>query len=266
MSAFGQERRRLPIMPTLVAAYLDLRRLLTAMRALMLSAFLIMLATSVAGDLVPQRLWDQELAGEALGLAQNALEAFLLTPIVIAIHRFVILDKITPNYTVPIGDPVFGIFFGWLLALKVLTGLPIDLLGVLQTLNWSLAASTLVFVVALIAAAGVSLRLTILLPALAVEAPGATLAHALVDTKGQVPRILALFSLALAPWAAATIGGVLLLGRGAMIAGSPLAILSLLMGGVVQTIMLALTAVIASYAFMALGARVKRAAQPHVPG
>jgi ABC-type proline/glycine betaine transport system permease subunit len=43
-----------------------------------------------------------------------------------------------------------------------------------------------------------------------------------------------------------------------MIAGSPLAILSLLMGGVVQTIMLALTAVIASYAFMALGARVKR--------
>jgi hypothetical protein len=137
MSAWGQERRRLPIMRTLVAAYRDLGRLLTTMRALMLSAFLIMLATSVAGDLVPQRLWDQELAGEALGLAQNAIEAFLLTPIAIAIHRFVILDKITPNYTVPIGDPVFGIFFGWLLALKALTGLPIDLLGVLQTLNWA---------------------------------------------------------------------------------------------------------------------------------
>jgi hypothetical protein len=253
-------QRRLPIMPTVVAAYRDFGRLLTAMRALMLSAFLIMLATSVAGDLVPQRLWDQQLTGEALGLAQNAIEAFLLTPIVIAIHRFVILGKITPNYTVPVGEPVFGIFFGWLLALKILVGLPIDLLGVLQTLNWSLPASTLAFALALIAALGVALRLTILLPALAVEAPGATLAHALADTKGHALRILALFSVAEVPWLAVTIGGVLLLGRGATIAGSPLAILSLLMGGVVQTLALALTAVIASYAFMALAVQVKHAA------
>jgi hypothetical protein len=189
----------------------------------------------------------------------------LLTPIVIAIHRFVILDKVTPNYTVPIGEPVFGIFFGWLLALKILIGLPIDLLGVLQTLNWSLPASTLAFALALIAAIGVSLRLTILLPALAVEAPGATLSHALADTKGHALRVLGLFFLALAPWLAATTAGVVLLGRGAMVTGSPLAMLSLMMGGVVQTITLSLTAVIASHAFMALAAQVKRAAQPHVP-
>jgi hypothetical protein len=258
-------QRRLPILPTLVAAYRDLGRLLTAMRALMLSAFFIMLATSVAAELVSQRLWDQELAGEALGFAQNAIEAFLLTPVVIAIHRFVILDKITSKYTVPLGEPVFGIFFGWLLSLKVLIGLPFDLLGVLQTLNWSLPASTLAFALALIAAVGVLLRLTILLPALAVEAPGATLSHALADTKGHVLRALALFFLALAPWLGAAIGGVLLLGRGATITGSPLAMLSLVMGGVLQTITLSLTAVIASHAFMALSAQVKRAAQPHVP-
>jgi hypothetical protein len=72
--------------------------------------------------------------------------------------------------------------------------------------------------------------------------------------------VLALFSVALAPWLAATLGGVLLLGRGAMIAGSLLAILSLVMGGVLQTITLSLTAVIASYAFMALAAQVKHAA------
>ena len=258
-------QRRLPILPTLVAAYRDLGRLLTAMRAVMLSAFFIVLATSVAAELVPQRLWDQELAGEALGFAQNVVEAFLLTPIVIAIHRFVILDKITPNYTVPIGEPVFGIFFGWLLALKVLVGLPFDLLGLMQTLDWSLPASVLALVLALIAAVGVSLRLTILLPALAVEAPGATPSHALADTKGHALRVLALIFLALAPWLAATIGGVLLLGRGATITGSPLAMLSLVMGGVLQTIMLALTAVIASHAFMALAAQVKRAAQPHAP-
>jgi hypothetical protein len=255
-------KQRLPITPTLVAAYRDLGRLLTAMRALMMSAFLIMLAISAAADFVPQRLWDQELAGEALGLAQNAIEAFLLTPVVVAIHRFVILDKITPNYTLPVGDPVFRIFFSWLLALEVLLGLPFDLLGVLQTLNWSLSAITLAFALALIAAVGVALRLTILLPALAVGAPGATASHAAADTKGHVLRILALFVLALVPWLAAAFGGVLLLGRGAMITGSPLAMLSLVMGGVLQTITLALTVVIASYAFMALAAQVKRAPHP----
>jgi hypothetical protein len=254
------KQRHLPIVPMLVAAYRDLGRLLRQMRALMLSAFVIMLATSVAEVLIPKRLSDQLLVGEALTLAQNAVEAFLLTPIVIAIHRFVILDKITPNYTVPVGEPVFGIFFAWLLALKVLVGLPIDLLGVLQTLDWSLLASTLAFALALIAAVGVSLRLTILFPALAVEAPGATPSHALADTKGHVLRILALFCLAQAPWIAAAFGGVLLLGRGAMITGSPLGMLSLVMGGILQTIALALTAVIASLVFMALASQVKRAA------
>jgi hypothetical protein len=251
------KQRRLPIMPILVAAYRDLGRLLTEMRALMLSAFLILLASSVAEVLIPQRLSDQLLAGEALALAQNAVEAFLLTPIVIAIHRFVILGKITSTYTVPVGEPVFGIFFAWLLALKVLVGLPVDLLGVLQSLNWSLPASTLAFALALIAAVGLALRLAILLPALAVEAPGATPSHALADSKDYGLRILALFCLAQAPWIAAAFGGVLLLGRGATVTGSPLGMLSLLMGGFLQTGMLALTAVIASHAFLALAAQVK---------
>jgi len=258
-------QRRLPIMPTLIAAYRDLGRLLTAMRALMLSAFLIMLAISVAAELVPQRLWDQQLVGEALGLVQNAVEAFLLTPVVIAIHRFVILDKITRNYTVPIGEPVFGVFFGWLFVLKVFVGLPMDMLGLLQTLYWSLWTSTLVFAVAMVAAVTVTLRLTILLPALAVGAPGATPLHALADTKGHVLRLLALFCLALAPWLAVAIGGAVLLGRGATITGSPLAMLSLVMGAVLQTIMLSLTAVVASYAFMALAEQVKRVVQRQPP-
>lgn len=193
-------QRSLPIVPTLVAAYRDLGRLLIAMRAIMLSAFLIVLAMSVAGELVPLRIWDQPLAGEALGLAQNAIEAFLLTPVLMAIHRFVILDKITSNYTVPIGEPDFILFFGWLFALKVLAGLPVDILGLLQTFDWSPWASTFAFAVGMIAALTVVLRLTILLPALAVGAPGATPLHALADTKGHVLRLLALFFLALAPW------------------------------------------------------------------
>lgn len=258
-------QRRLQIMPSLVAAYRDFGRLLIAMRAIILSAFLILLAISVAEEFVPKDLSEQQLSGEALGLVKDAVWAFLLAPVVIAVHRFVILDEITPAYTLPVGEPVFRVFFGWLFALKVFVGLPIDLLGILQTLNWSLRGSTLVFAVALIAAVAVSLRLTILLPALAVEAPGATPSHALADTKGQALRILVLFLLALLPWLALDFGGVLLLGPSAQIPGTPLAMISLAMGGVLQTITLALTAVIASYAFMALSAQVRRAAEPQAP-
>ena len=249
--------RRLPVIPTLVAAYRDWGGMLIAMRAIILSAILIITAISVAEEFVPKDLSEQQLSGEALGLVKDAVWAFLLAPVVIAVHRFVILDEITPAYTLPVGEPVFRVFFGWLFALKVFVGLPFDLLGALQTLNWSLRASALAFAVAFISAIVVSLRLTILLPALAVEAPGATPSHALADTKGQALRILSLLLLALLPWLAADIGGVFLLGPSAQITGTPLAMIFLVMGGVLQTITLSLTTVIASHAFMALAAQVK---------
>jgi hypothetical protein len=253
--------RRLPILPTLLAAYRDLGRVLASLRVLMLCAFLILLAVSASQSLIPRRLWEQQLTGEALDLVWAAAEAFLLAPIMIAIHRFVILERITGSYTVPIGEPAFAVFFGWLLALKILFGLPFDLLGVVQTLDWSLPASTFVFALALIVAIGVSLRLSILLPALAVEAPGATPSHALADTKGYVLRVLALFLLGLLPWVAVSVAVALLLGRGATVASSPLGMLSLIMQGVLQTAVLVLAAVIASYVFIALAALVRRPAR-----
>ena len=258
-------QRRLQIMPTLVAAYRNWGRLLTAMRAIILSAFLIILAISVAAELVPQRLWEQPLSGELLGLVQDAIWALLLTPVVIAIHRFVILGEITPAYTLHVGAPGFRIFFAWLFALKIFVELPFDLLGALETLDWSPRASTLAFAVALITAIAVSLRLTILLPALAVEAPGATPSRALADTKGQALRLLLLFLLALLPWVAVDFGIVLLLGPGAQITGTPLAMIFLVISGVLQMIVLSITAVIASCAFMSLAAQVKHAVEPQAP-
>jgi hypothetical protein len=256
---------RLPILPTVAASYRDWWRMLFALHAVMTSAFLILLAIAAVAEFVPQRLWDQQLAGEALGLIQDALWVVLLAPVVIAIHRFVILGETTRAYSFPVGKPVFRSFLGWLFALKVLAGLPFDLLGLLQTLGLSLGASSLGFAVALIAAAAVSLRLTILLPALAVMAPGASAAHALADTRGQALRILAIFGLALLPWVAATVGGVIALGRGIAVTGSPQMMIGLVMGGVLQTAMLSLTAVIASHAFMALAAQLKRSTAP-LPG
>lgn len=250
--------RQLPIIRTLAVAYRDWRRVLLALRMLVAGAFLILVTLDTVAEFVPQSLWGQNLTGQALDLADDAIWAMLLTPIVIAVHRFVIQDVVTPGFTLPLGNPVYQKVAVWLFALKVLSGLPFDLLGMMQMLGWPLWASTLGFVVALVAAIGLSLRLAILPPALAVQAPGATALHALADSKGQVLRLFAIFFLALIPWVAVGVGDIVLLGRRIGVTGSPQMMIGLVMGGLLQTIVLTLSAVIASHAFQTLADAVNR--------
>jgi hypothetical protein len=256
----AMKERRLPVVPTLIAVYRDLRRVLSSLRAIVIAAFLILLAISVAVDFVPQRLWDQTFSGEALSLLQNAGWALLLTPVVIAIHRFVVLGEVTPTYGLDVGERSFRLIFMWLLALKVFSGLPYTLLGALQTLGLFALATLVPFAAALIAVTAVSLRLTILIPAIAVAAPGARPTPAFHDTKGQTLRILAIFLLTLAPWVAAILASVILLGPRISLAGSVQAMIGHIAGGIVQTAILCLSAIIASHAFMFLAAKVKSAA------
>ncbi len=250
---------RLPIVPTLMAAYRDGWRLLFPLRTIIISGLLILLAISVAAELVPHRLWDQQLSGEALGLLQDAVWAFLLTPIVIAIYRFVILGEVTPNYGLDIGEPAFRLMFIWLFGLRVFSELPYTLLGALQALGFSPQATAIPFAIALIVATAVLLRLTILYPALAVEAPGATAPHAFADSKGQGLRIFAILLLALVPWIVAVITIVILLGPGVRVVGSAPAMISLIIGGIAQMAVVCLSAAVASHAFMDLAAQVKSA-------
>jgi hypothetical protein len=62
---------------------------------------------------------------------------------------------------------------------------------------------------------------TVLLPAIAVEAPGASPRLTFIDTKGQALRILAILLLALAPWISAIFVSVILLGPRVSVTGSP---------------------------------------------
>jgi hypothetical protein len=163
-------QHKLPIWPTLSAAYGEWRRMLPALRPLVINAFLIVLAISVLDQFVPARLVDQEFFGTAITLAEAAVRAFLLTPILVAIHRFVILDEITKTYVVPLGEPAFRRFFAWLFTLEVLAGFPLDFLSALQALNITFAASTAGFVAALVVAVAPMVRLSILPPAIAVNA------------------------------------------------------------------------------------------------
>jgi hypothetical protein len=252
----------LPILPTLAAAYREWWRTLAALRPLVINAFLIVLAISALDQFIPAKLSEAELSGTVITLLEAALHALLLAPIVAAIHRFIILEETTKAYALPLGEPEFRRFFGWLLVIELLGGLPLDFLGLMQALNISAVASTVAFVVAVIAALALMLRLSILPPAIAVGAPGARPAQALADTKGYALRIFAIFLLALIPWLiAGGLAGIALLGRGIEARGSVPAMIGLLLGSVVQTAALTLMAAIASLLFIALAVQVRRPAR-----
>jgi hypothetical protein len=253
----GPLRQRLPVVATVAAAYREWWRACSALRTLVFSAFVILLAVAAVSDFIPQRFWDQGLLGEVLSLAQQAIRSVLLAPILIGIHRFVILDETARGYAFPAGEPIFWTFVAWLFGLDILTGLPLDLLGLMQALNVPVWTSTFIFIV-LLAAVVLALRLSILLPAIAVDAPGIRPALALADTRGYALRMLAITVLAAIPWLAVSAIGTWLVGRRIDVVGSFPAMISLLMTGALQTISLSLMTVIVSLVFVALGAKIKR--------
>jgi hypothetical protein len=256
----------LPVVATVAAAYREWWRACSALRTLVFSAFVILLAAAAVSDVIPQRFWDQGLLGEVLSLALQAIRSVLLAPILIGIHRFVILDEPARGYAFPAGQPEFWTFVAWLFGLDFLTGLPIDLLGLMQTLNVPVWTSTFIFIVMLAVAVILALRLSILLPAIAVDAPGIKPALALADTRGYALRMLAITVLAVIPWLAVSAIGTWLIGRRIAVVGSFPAMFGLLMGGALQTISLSLMAVVVSLVFVALGAKTKRSIAPSARG
>ena len=250
--------RVLPIWRTIAATYREWWRMLPVLRPLVVDAVLLVIAISALDAFVPTRWSVQEPSASIITLVEAALRALLLAPVVAAIHRFIIRDNITKAYTLPLADAQFRRFFGWLFALELIGGFPLDFLGWMQAFDVSLGASTVAFAVALVAAFALMLRLVVLPPAIAVGAPGARFTQALADTRGYSLRIFAIFVLALVPWLAlGGLIGMVLIRHGSEETGSAAAMAGIAVGGVIQTITLTLMAVIASLVFIALAAQVR---------
>jgi hypothetical protein len=248
--------KRLPILRAVSRAYEDVWRVLFALRTLVVCALLIILAVKVAEDFVPMRVWNGPLLGHFLDFVLSAMQSFCLTPIMIAIHRFIILDEVTPSYAVDPGQPSFIAFFSWLVALSLLSDAVLSVQEVLTAIGFSAATAIGPTLMVTIVVTIVSLRLTILFPAVAVGARGAIAANALADSKGHVLTIFLIFLLALLPLAALAVGVTLLLGPGVMIPGTPVAIIRLVVASAIHTTVLTLCVAIASRLFQAIGSRL----------
>ncbi|HKY09684.1 MAG TPA: hypothetical protein VJQ55_15650, partial [Candidatus Binatia bacterium] len=96
------------------------------------------------------------------------VSGFLLTPVAIAVHRFVLLGELTPRYWPDPRDPRFMRFFLFTVVYQFLIGVPATLMSITAAGGTGPAiVLALVFFAILVVAIIASLRLLILFPAIA---------------------------------------------------------------------------------------------------
>jgi hypothetical protein len=249
---------RLPIARLVATAYRDLWRVALSLRALVVCVLLILLAFKVAEDLVPSQVLSRAIVGEALSFMMGAAQSLLLTPFMIAIHRFIILDEVTPGYAIDPSEPSFRSFFGWLIALSAVGSMVWWTYELFTAFDTPMTAAIVPTALMLVVAVMVSIRLSVLFPAIAVGSPGAQAANAWADTKGHAFGIFVIFALALLPLLLVSVGIALMLGQKALVVGSPTAIAGLVVSAVTHGATLTLSVAIASRVFQTLAERVRR--------
>jgi hypothetical protein len=182
-----------PILQAVAQAYRDLTRCIHELRALVVVVLLITLAFQAAETLLLPPAAGETSRTILLRFVSSLAQGFLTVPYYIAVHRLVILGERTNSYAFAPSSLRFQQFFWWWAALSVVTYLPISLVEILGQARGLTASSSLVALAAmpviLIAIIIVTLRLTIIFPAVAVDAPGATWQNVMADTKGYAWRI-----------------------------------------------------------------------------
>jgi hypothetical protein len=126
--------------------------------------------------------------------ALDALSAILILPVDIAIYRLLILDDASANSWAS-SAPRMQRMVGWAIVMWILVTIP----SYLTNLTPSVAANTVATIVVTVIVVVLMVRLAILLPAIAVDAPGASLANVWADTGGRFWLILKTYLIAILP-------------------------------------------------------------------
>jgi hypothetical protein len=179
-------------------------------------------------------------------LLLHVAQIFLITPYIVAVHRFIILGEVTTDYRLTPGQPRFQRFFYWLLILLALRAMP-SLLVLLGSSHTIFIVAFAVFYIVYIA---VWLRMIILFPAIAVDAPGAPWRRAMDDTEGHAWTIFFTIVIAALPLLPVGIVGA------AVLSGLPLEIFNAALDPIGYTLII----VIASRLYEQLGDRVRQSA------
>jgi hypothetical protein len=256
-----------PIFESAALAWSDTGRTVRALPVPALIALVVVTALTIGQDLlIPQQQQQQSarFVPVLTAFLVAGVQACLITPYLIALHRFIILGEGTSGYPLAPATPRFQRYFGWSLAVSVLGLLP-TALPLIVTADPIVRLA--LFAVLVVGFVVVSVRMLILFPATAVEAPNASFANAWADSAGTFWRTIGILVLALIPWialiAVSAVVGVL---TGA-ISETPLPLGSLMIvSSAVQAVIVllgcTLAFAIASRLYQRIGERLRPAPAP----
>lgn len=122
-----------------------------------------------------------------VSIVLSIAQALALTPLAIAVHRFVLLGEARDAYDFAPGDPRFQKFFMFTIAFEILGAIPSLIVFPLYIVVPFLAP--LVALILTIGVAIVAVRCVMLFPSIAVDSPGAEWRNAMADAKGHSWRI-----------------------------------------------------------------------------
>ena len=245
---------QLPILRSVTTAYRDAWNAISAMPALAVAALVITLAISVLEYVLPLRALVLTSLGALITFLLSIAQNFLITPVIIAVHRFIVLGEVTPGYVLEPRQRRFQLFFGWLLALTTVASLM--RLAVTAFAGLSFGILFAFELVSAIAMTVVTLRLMILFPAIAVDAAGATAANAWADSRGSAWRIFLISFVTLLPVLVVVLLLYQFFGIAPRAGSGPAAIAGLVFGGVANVFLLIVFVAIASRLFQSLAVRL----------
>jgi hypothetical protein len=194
--------RKPPVFETARVALGDASRSIEAMPAMAGIACVLMIATSLARQaIVPSSPMPFGSPwGYVIAISHGTVNAVLLAPMAIAVHRFVLLGETTNRYPLEPRSSRYLRFVGFALLVQILPLIPVYIMTLLvldDQHDWTLATGLSILGFVLIIA--IVLRRVILFPAIAIDAPGATWRNAALDIKGSSWRLAVIFVLVALP-------------------------------------------------------------------
>jgi hypothetical protein len=256
-------RARPSVFTAFVLAYWDLFHAMRAMWRSALIAVVILSAGAFTTAIVPLLLTRNLIVQPVLRQAFLIALCFLLTPFLLAIHRFVLLGEVPTRYRLDPTRRRFQLVFGWLAVSAFLAGVPsfLEDLAAARDPFYEMARafdgagpSTLVWAARLAVFTTVH-HLLVLFPAVAVDAPGATWQNALRDTHDHIWFAIAVTFLPFIPIGllGVLVAPLLRVGNGTLIG----VIVGMLWLGACFLVALTLVSVIAARLYQAVGDRLK---------
>jgi len=196
--------KKVPIVDTAVAAWGDAFNVIGAMPLVAGIAFAIMITISLlsfallpAGYPAAASPWMPVFT-----ILFSILQALLLAPLAIVVHRYVLLGEVTNRYPLEPSSARYVRFVSFAVLVKILGIIPGSIEDVIPRPEQNLAvtgAAGVAILVLFVVIMVVVVRRAILFPAIAVDAPGASWSNARRDTKGSSWRVAFIFICAALP-------------------------------------------------------------------